>query len=150
MMHPALKWLVVSRVQFQVSLNAPLNPKKTLLSYLQLRVPSYFHCKGTQLSWVICVEGTVHKVVNNPKREDVRRVRNYYLGLARTQYLRSNIARSTATFEQQVFLTHPTSQAEVCEDIVLCPVLVKTDHNVLEFDIAMQDTFLPHMLKPKG
>jgi len=89
-------------------------------------------------------------VEKHSKRKDVGRVSNDHICFGCFENFGSDVARSSASFVEQVFFSDPAGQPEVSDDVIFALVRVDPHHDIFQFQITMYDSFLSHVLDAFG
>ena len=85
-------------------------------------------------------------MVNHSQRKYIGSVRHDNPVLARSQYLRSNVAWGTAFFVKKILFSDPAGETEVSDNIGFGVIGVNPDHDVLQLEVTMHNSFLSQML----
>ena len=85
-------------------------------------------------------------MADDSERKHVRDVGDDDLVAAGPKHLWSNVAGGAALLIQQFLFADPAGEAEVGEDVGFGLIWVDPDHDILQFEVAVDDPFLPEML----
>ena len=84
------------------------------------------------------------------KGEDIWGMRYDHFTFVCSEYLRGDVAGGSASLEDEILVADPAGQAEIGDDVVFGFVGVDANQNVLEFKVAVDDSFLSEVFKSLG